>query len=387
MRQDCWQLWPDRGLLIKPDPIARLAAVVEPEFPIARAALEEIEDTAAALPELLETKRIHAVLDALPVYDFSALLNYISALGFAAIERLQQIYAYFASAYVYGIPENAPNRLPAGVAAPLVQLSTLVERPPILAYTNYVLNNWRLIDPDAPIALENLELSQPFVGNPDESWFIRIHIDIEARAARALNGLRDAVQAAEHHDTECILDGLEQISAGLNDMLRTFARMQEGCDPDVYYHRVRPYMFGFNDLIYEGVAEYGGKPQSFRGQTAAQSSIIPALLAGLGIAHEQSALTHHLVIMRGYMPRPHREFITQMGKSKLREIVQAQGSGSALADAYNEALRDMMGFRKLHFHYANVYIFAKDKNAVGTGGTAFMDWLRQLIAETEQQLL
>src|SRR5687768_13176639 len=132
MRQDCWQLWPDRGLLIKPDPIARLAAVVEPEFPIARTALEEIEDTSAALPELLETGRIHAVLDALPVYDFSALLTYTPSLGFAVIERLHQIYAYFASAYVYGIPEILPKRLPAGVAVPLVQLSTLVERPPIL---------------------------------------------------------------------------------------------------------------------------------------------------------------------------------------------------------------------------------------------------------------
>ena len=47
--------------------------------------------------------------------------------------------------------------------------------------------------------------------------------------------------------------------------------MPEKCDPYVYYHRVRPYIFGTKDnpdlkegLIYEN--QYNNKPQFFRGK-------------------------------------------------------------------------------------------------------------------------
>ena len=61
-------------------------------------------------------------------------------------------------------------------------------------------------------------------------------------------------------------------------------RMPEKCDPFIYYNRVRPYIFGWKNnpatpqgVIYEEVDEYNGKPQLFRGETGAQSSIVPAL--------------------------------------------------------------------------------------------------------------
>ena len=51
--------------------------------------------------------------------------------------------------------------------------------------------------------------------------------------------------------------------------------MPEKCDPYVYYHRVRPYIFGTKDnpdlkkgLIYEN--QFDNKPQFFRGETGAQ---------------------------------------------------------------------------------------------------------------------
>ena len=58
MRQECWQLWADRGLLISPDPIVRLADALEPSFPIPRAAIDEIEGIARNLSELLDTRRV-----------------------------------------------------------------------------------------------------------------------------------------------------------------------------------------------------------------------------------------------------------------------------------------------------------------------------------------
>ncbi len=47
----------------------------------------------------------------------------------------------------------------------------------------------------------------------------------------------------------------------------------------------------------------------------------------------------------------------------------------------------MTEFRSLHYHYATTYIAEKVANPLGTGGTIFMDWLKQLIDETEQQFV
>ena len=78
----------------------------------------------------------------------------------------------------------------------------------------------------------------------------------------------------------------------LEGILATMQRMPEHCDPYVYYHRVRPYIFGWHNnpalpggLVYEGVAAYAGTGQTFRGETGAQSTIVPCLDAILGVEH------------------------------------------------------------------------------------------------------
>jgi len=268
-----------------------------------------------------------------------------------------------------------------------VLLAGLVERPPILSYSGYVLANWRRTTQSTPITVDNVRLIQNFLGTRDEAWFILIHVDIEARAAGALAGLMTAVQAADLNDTRGLEESIGSIIDGLRQMITTFHRMPEQCDPALYYHKVRPYIFGFTDVIYEGVEAFGNVPQTFRGQTGAQSSIIPALVSGLGLAHEQNTLTHHLEIMRDYMPRPHREFANSMRRSNIRECVQENSHRATLVETYNEALRHMVEFRSLHYQFATEYIFRHVANPLGTGGTVFMDWLKQLIVETEGQFV
>jgi indoleamine 2,3-dioxygenase len=384
MDQNCWQIWPGRGFLINPDPITKLSNRRDVTGRISGATLEELEQISTALPELLSQRKVRATLESLPVYNMSPLQDVDD---FAVIERLMQLYGYFASAFVYATNEEPEHRIPAGIAKPLVQLSHMVERPPILTYTSYVLTNWQRTEPDARIEVDQLALVQNFLGVRDEQWFILIHSDIEARAAGALTGLQKATAGAAEHDAAKVEVGLRSIIESVGQMLKTFDRMPEECNSDVYYFRVRPYIFGFNDVVYEGVEEYGGKPQSFRGQTGAQSSIIPSLVAGLGLQHEQTGLTQHLDVMKAYMPKPHREFIADMKHACIREFVVANANNTTLAEAYNECLRQVLAFRKLHLHYATTYIANKVKNPVGTGGTIFMDWLSQLVQETEAQLV
>ncbi len=384
MRQACWQVRSDRGFLINPEPLVKLSDAQD-NFPLPASAFAQAEAIAGDLPTLMESGRIRAVLDALPLVDLPALHAEIDHVDFRAVERLMQMYSYFASAFVYATGEAPAHRIPQGVALPLLQLAEIVERPPILSYSGYILSNWRLLDQNGAITVDNTAHVQSFLGNSDESWFIRIHVDIEARAAAGLLNIQQAAALANGDDAAALETALAAVHQSVRQMMKSFRRMPQGCDSDVYYFKVRPYLFGFNDVVYEGA--FGDQPQNFRGQTGAQSSVVPALVAGLGLKHEANGLTQHLDVMKDYMPKPHRELVAQMHQSGIREAVLRQRTNSALAETYNECLRSVLEFRNLHYHFAGAYIASKVKNPVGTGGTLFMDWLKQLAQETERQFI
>ncbi len=65
-----------------------------------------------------------------------------------------------------------------------------------------------------------------------------------------------------------------------------------------------------------------GKGMTYRGETGAQSAIVPALDGVLGIEHERDELREYLMEMREYMPPKHVAFIeaVEAGPS-VREFV------------------------------------------------------------------
>ncbi len=374
---DCWAITPEHGFLLNPAPLNSLKAI---ESPLPVDTLERVESLAADLPTLLHDRRLRAVVEDLPVFDYAALEHEANC---RVIERLFMLYGYFASAYVYA-NDDPVGRIPASVAVPLVRLSQLARRPPILTYSTMVLGNWHLQDPDGSLTLGNLQTLQTFLDVPDEHWFILVHVAIEARAINILNGVHAAQVAIANEDDQALHGALRAIKQGLIDITTTFHNMEKGCDPDIYYQQVRPYMFGFNKVVYEGVKAYDNQPMTIRGGSGAQSSIVPALVNALGIEHQQSELTRHLDDMLDYMPVAHRHYIGTMRQSRIRRYVQAH---PVFTDAYNHCLRQLMTFRRAHFYYARTYIFQKSTNPVGTGGTLFMDFLSKLVAETEAHLL
>ena len=169
-------------------------------------------------------------------------------------------------------------------------------------------------------------------------------------------------------------------------MITTFKRMFEKCSPDIYFHTLRPYLFGFTDIVYIGVEEFKGKPQTYRGESGAQSTVIPAIQAFLGLRHEKGGLTEHLEIMKAYMPKPHRELLNNVDQRKIRDFIITCKKGE-LVDAYNSCLQGLFKFRSLHLKMAHAYVAQKVSNPIGTGGTEFMRWLKQLRDETEKQYI
>ena len=128
---------------------------------------------------------------------------------------------------------------------PLVEIADRVKRPPILSYAPYTLANWRKIGPDGEMVVENLELLHKFIHKKDAAWFTLIHVEIEAKAAPAIQAIAEIEEAILQKNDDAILEGLVKIHDSLIAMMQTLKRMPEHCHPTVYYNEVRPYIFSF----------------------------------------------------------------------------------------------------------------------------------------------
>jgi len=354
---------------------------------------EEWDQYGKDLPKLLMGTNFRARVRALPSFNVAALK------GEAEIQRAMLVLSYIGQAYQWS--ENSPATLmPSNLAKPWFEVGKLVGRPPILSYQSYASDNWRRFDKSGPIECGNIGLLQCFLGGQDEEWFILIHIEIEKKAGKALKAIEDAQAAVVGNDADQVESALTNLRASLAAMYAVLDRMPERCDPYIYFHRVRPYIFGWRNnpslpdgVIYEGVDEYKGIGQKFRGETGAQSAIIPAMDAVLGIDHERDELREYLMEMRTYMPPRHVAFIeaVEAGPSVRNFVTSAQRS--SLTSVFNECVELVANFRAMHLEYAGRYIHAQaqatpgNPSAVGTGGTPFMTYLRKHRDETKKQTL
>jgi indoleamine 2,3-dioxygenase len=299
-------------------------------------------------------------------------------------ESLSQLRLYYvrlgflASAYVNQVGQPPSSRLPANIARPLCHACGLLNRPPILSYDGYALYNWKRFDPAGPIALGNIDTLQNFIHLYDEHWFILVHVEIEAIAAEIFAGVAEVQKILRSRVTAetqaaVVNAALEKIAGAVRRQIGVLRRIPERMDPSLYYRTFRPYIRFFENVVYEGVQQ---SPANFRGETGAQSSIMPSLVALIKIPHQPTLLTNHLADMRNFMPAEHRAVIAE---------IEAIPDFRDLADAtpFNAVLDAMAEFREVHFGWAQEYINKYTEDPRGTGGTTYMHWLQQLIAETK----
>ena len=354
---------------------------------------EDWDQFGKQIPKLLMSSNFRKRVTELPDFNVKALK------GDAEIQRAMLILSYIGQSYQWS-DESPATTLPKKLALPWYEVGKLVGRPPILSYQSYASDNWRRIDPNGPIECGNIALQQCFLGGQDEEWFILIHIDIEKKAGKALKAIEDAQADVSSNDADKLLLSLTKLRDSLAAMYSVLCRMPEKCDPYIYFHRVRPYIFGWrnnpslpNGVIYEGVEEYKGVGQTFRGETGAQSAIIPAADGVLGIDHEKDELQEYLMEMRQYMPPQHVKFIEAVEDGpSVRNFVKS-ANNSKLTSVFNECVEIVADFRAKHLEYAGTYIHAQaqatpgNPSAVGTGGTPFMVYLRKHRDETKLQTI
>lgn len=339
-----------------------------------------------ALSGYMTTGRCRYFLARLPEIDMAA---HLPGLDDAQLRLLMVHYSFIVQAYVWGEAEAAQS-LPRNLAVPYCALARAVGQFPLLPYSAYTLDNWYKVDPDGAVTLDNIATIQNFYGGVDENWFILVHVEIEAKAGAALAAIPSLLAAVDAGDAAGVRAGLHAVHAAWEQINPVFDRMPERCDPYIYYHRVRPYIHGWkgnpalpDGLVYEGVAEYGGRPQAFRGQTGSQSSIVPVMDALLGIAHENDPLREYLDELHQYRPPRHRKFIEDVAaRSTLRQFVAAAGD-AGLVGLYNDIIEHVQKFRTRHLEYAANYINKQARDSegnpvdIGTGGTPFMKYLKK----------
>jgi indoleamine 2,3-dioxygenase len=293
-------------------------------------------------------------------------------------ERLRQLRLYYvrlgflASGYINQVGQPPVNVLPRNLAVPLCQACRELSRPPILSYDGYALYNWKRFNPAGPIALGNIDTLQNFVHLYDEHWFILVHVEIEAIAAQILAAVERAAPALASNDRATINAALDTIGQAVWRQVAVLRRIPEKMDPALYYKAFRPYIRFFEHVVYDGVE---AAPLDFRGETGAQSSIMPMLVALMKIPHRESLLTNHLADMQNFMPAEHRALIDSVRRlPPLRPLAEKE--------LFNNVLEAMAVFREVHFGFADEYIHKRVTDPRGTGGTPYMEWLRQLIDET-----
>lgn len=279
---------------------------------------------------------------------------------------------FLVSAYVNQVGHDRASRVPANLAVPLCDVCRRINRPPILSYDGYALYNWKRFDPSGPIALGNIDTIQNFVHLYDEHWFILVHVEIEHLAAGVLAAIERAGRALRAGDAVELNAALAAMATNVWLQVGVLRRIPEKMDPALYFRTFRPYIRFFENVVYEGVDQ---RPMNYRGETGAQSSIVPALVEFLKIPHQQSLLTDHLADMRRFMPSEHRELLAEIAALPAPKPL-------AEKETFNDLLEAIATFREVHYGWANEYIHKRTEDPRGTGGTPYMQWLKQLMDET-----
>jgi len=349
------------GFLPHPDPLKAFPPGSE---------LGRLDELGHDLPSLLEDQYAREYLkkfevppwpkDSVTAEDIPALRLYYVRLGFVA------------SGYINQVGQAPATTLPRNIAVPLCRACRLLDRPPILSYDGYALYNWKRFDPAGPVALGNIDTLQNFVHLYDEHWFILVHVEIEAIAADALAAIDRGAAAVRDGDPAGVDAALTRLADTVGRMAAVLRRIPEKMDPHVYYRAFRPYIRFFENVVYEGVEE---APASYRGETGAQSSVMPTLVAFMKIPHRPTELTDHVADMRRFMPADHLRVLAE---------VAALPDPRPLAgrEPYNAVLEEMAKFREVHFGWADLYIHQRVSDPRGTGGTPYRRWLQQLVDET-----
>lgn len=404
---------PNSGFLPSEYPVQRLS---DPYY-------QPWEDLVNNLPALLLSRKIRLLVDKLPLLSTEKLSST------PELRRAYQLLGFLAHAYVWGT--DAPtNKIPQSVARPLIETADALGLPPLATYAGLCLWNFREIIPSGEkstknIDWDNLTTINTFTGSIDESWFYLVSVFFEHEGARTVRTGVEAINHAHNGNAAKLIQSLQNLAQAIDRLGSVMMRMEEMCNPHVFYFRIRPYLAGWKDMSAVGLDKNGilygdeTKPRAYSGGLNAQSSMIQFLDSVLNVVHHPSGerpaphqnqpsvtkANHYLMEMRQYMPREHRDFLTAVdANSCIRNYVMSHQDNGELVLAYDACLAMLKLFRDKHIQIVTRYVVLQAKQAPkmgsvmtlrsglakkkrpeeerGTGGTSLLPFLKQCRDET-----
>jgi indoleamine 2,3-dioxygenase len=132
-----------------------------------------------------------------------------------------------------------------------------------------------------------------FTGSEDEEWFYFISVAIEARGAEIIPTMLKAMDAVRANDSQTVAQCLLNFADTLPEISAILDRMYEKCDPEVFYHKIRPFLTGSKNMASAGLpngvfyeeGEGEGQWRQYSGGSNAQSSLIQFFDIVLGVEH------------------------------------------------------------------------------------------------------
>ena len=300
-----------------------------------------------------------------------------------------------------------------------------MQLPPVLSYSDNVLYNWELKTPSSDVlpALDNIRCQTLFTDTNDEQEFYLCSARIELRGVEALELMRatmDEMFVGDAIAVRRITAYLHQMATVIKDLNALLLSVRDGCDPQVYYRDVRPWLRGADSdprkrkWVFEGIDTVPGlhEPTELSGPSAGQSSLIHALTIFLGVdVYSQSPSSSgsstpdkpsFLSRMQSYMPRHHRTFLLHLAANPrpLRGLVVSAADPDLVA-SYNAAVLSLKEFRDAHMKIVALYIVspaAKAKREAnraieekgplkGTGGTDMVRFLKGVRDSTAKSVI
>lgn len=378
------------------------------------------------LPSLLKRNRLRQAVDQLSVLS-------ASRLGVEnEWQRAYVLLSFMTHGYLWG-GEKPSDGLPAAITVPFLEVSSHLSLPPTATYS--ALNLWNFTAlPNTDLSnIDNLSILHTFTGTNDEAWFYLISVVIEARGASLIRTMLEAIDAVRANDSEVIVQSLLTFSASVQEISAILNRMYERCDPEIFYHKIRPFLAGSKNMSVAGLpngvfydeGNGEGKWRQYSGGSNAQSSLIQFFDIVLGVEHKATrnakvmagdveAKYGFISEMRNYMPGAHRQFLQHIESvTNIRDYVKNSACSDDVVAAYDLAVARVATFRDAHIQIVTRYIILPSRKAPvpqscdsaglnlavassnqtameglsGTGGTEMMPFLKQCRDETKETAL
>ncbi|MDB4975844.1 MAG: Sulfite reductase flavoprotein alpha-component [Myxococcaceae bacterium] len=304
-----------RGFLPLLAPLTRL----DPEF-------APWDELAHDLPLLYRTLGLRRRVEQLPVLDASP--DHLDA---PQALRACALLAIASHGYWY-VDSRPPADLPAALRKPWAQLRKRLGRSQeVISYIDLIVYNWKVRDPTRKdlLAVENLELLFPTIGNQEERVFYLTQLEILDRTSpvvRLVASAQGAVVRQNEEELEAalygIIDCLSRMVASSLPKINPNPYSRSHVDPVIWAKTVAP----FAVPIHRGD----------QGPSGTSSPVFNTLDLFFGRKDYETFLGREIKQLRGSYPRAWQAFLGSLTEVSVGRFIEQRGK-SSLRSAFREA--------------------------------------------------